>query len=308
MLFVGARLLPRAVARSSATPLASQVRNLSLSAARRTVATPVLSQAAAKSSSTATKSRKSTTATTKEKKAAKKDNSTKASGTKKNKEKTASASADKKKKKKDKRWIKLDANGNKVPLPSELEPKRPGGAYLMYLTARFPSLQDKPEFSLTKTDGTRGVDTVKITRAVSEEWKAMSEADKQQHNDKFESATAQYLADHEKWKSSLTREDIERQNAFNRHLRTLKNRPKRIVNLADPHKPTRPPIPFWLWLYSGEAEQRPAGMTQSQYVSEQSRKYKALSEAEQGPYKEQYAKMREQYERALKKYQEGTSA
>ncbi|CEH14101.1 HMG box-containing protein [Ceraceosorus bombacis] len=307
MLFVGARLLPRAVARSSATSLVSQVRNLSLSAARRTVATPVLSQAAAKSSSTATKSRKSATANTKKNTATKKDEGAKASGTKKNNKKTASVSADKKKKEEDRPWIKQDANGKNVPLPYTLRPKKPS-VFVMFAAARFPILRAKPEYSLTKKDGTRGVDAQKISGAVGEEWKAMSEADKQQWNDKFESALAQYEADYKKWKSSLTREDIERQNAFNRHRRTLKTRPKRIINLVDPLKPKKPPIPFWLYLNREEGEQKPAGMRQAEWVREQSRAYQALSEAEKGPYEEQFAKNKEQYNRALKEYNEGTSA
>lgn len=87
----------------------------------------------------------------------------------------------------------------------------------------------------------------------------------------------------EQWKSSLTKEEVDRQNAYNRYQRNLGRKKLRYSPLRDPRRPKKPMSGFFLYLSEGRAkgEHKQEGQKMRDWIAKQGANWKALSEEEQ---------------------------
>jgi hypothetical protein len=144
-------------------------------------------------------------------------------------------------------------------------------------------------------------DITKLAATVGQQWRSMSESDKKTLQDQADQANQQYERDLEKWRSSLTTEDIKRENAYIQAQR--KKGKTGTAKLRDPTKPKQPRSAFLrFFLQYRLRDTEVATLSLGEQSKRASTAWKQLSADEKAKYEEEAAAEREQYQKSLSEW------
>jgi HMG (high mobility group) box/HMG-box domain len=207
--------------------------------------------------------------------------------------------AKKEPKKKLKSWEKLGPDGKLLPLPSASKPKR-RSAFIIFMTKRIAEIRSDPSFATSGKDGEQKFDIIKAVKSISEEWRSLGEGEKAAINEQAAKESEQYERDIERWRNSLTPEDIKRENAYITSQR--KKGKSNIARLRDPTKPKAPQTPFFQFLteYRSKNSSESASLSLPEFAKKAGAEWKKLTADEKDPYTKKYAENREKYNDELK--------
>lgn len=153
---------------------------------------------------------------------------------------------------KPKPWELVGPDGRKVPLPKDTKPTFMG-PFLLYLKEM--SVKHNSDPAMTKTSAKTGeqvLDIAKLAKRMGEQWKSLSESEQAPYREESRKAREVYHEAMEKWRSSLTAEDIKRQRAYN--LNSRKTGGRRTAVPRAPGQPVRPVSAFFRFLEARRRE------------------------------------------------------
>lgn len=147
-------------------------------------------------------------------------------------------------------------------------------------------------------EGQDKFDVRKLAVAVGSEWRSMSDAQKRPYIEQAEGAAIQYEKDLERWRNSLTAEDIRRENAY-----ISAQRKKGKTGTARLRHPTQPKIPLSAFFRFTQVyrSENPDVASQSivEIAKQAGARWKSMSPSDKAPYEDAAAKESEKYRRDL---------
>ncbi|PWN25669.1 hypothetical protein BDZ90DRAFT_234099 [Jaminaea rosea] len=194
--------------------------------------------------------------------------------------------------KKLKPWELLDADGKKVPLPTETRP-RIQSAWIHFLLQRLPTLKSE----LEAADPSQvPIGAPAVARRAADEWRSMSDSAKEPYTSAAARQIAERPAKLAEWEASLTAQDRARIAAYNRHLGKVGGK-NQIKITRDPKRPVKPATAFMRFLSAkreeydqegvgrGVPQARKAGEEWNRLGEEAKKTYEAAYQAEMPAYK-----------------------
>jgi len=162
----------------------------------------------------------------------------------------------------------------KLKLPSP--PKRPGTAYIQFVQDQLPAIQ-KSNASLKQSEK---------FKLIGEEWRKLSSETKQVYETKFKQALENYKREHNKWKESLTNNqlvEIEAAKVQDKQVRV--KRKKRLEKRKEMRDLERPKRPFngFNWFVMEQLKKNEKATTKETF-REAGRLWRVMSPEQKKPY------------------------
>ncbi|PWN94246.1 HMG-box, partial [Acaromyces ingoldii] len=178
-------------------------------------------------------------------------------------------------------------------------PKQAPSAWQVYFTEELQKMKQE-------SPGER-LNVAHVAKDAGQRYAALPEEKKKEFQRKSLEAKAEWEREMEKWKQTLTPEDIKQENMFRTAQR--KAGKSRKGNLKDPNAPKKPLSAYFLFLRAIRAD--PA-LTESVFEGEQettkqsvlaASKWRSLPDSEKQPYLEKAEADKTEYERLRREYE-----
>ncbi|KAJ1720451.1 hypothetical protein LPJ53_004920 [Coemansia erecta] len=184
-----------------------------------------------------------------------------------------------------------------------LPPRAPASSYNIFKSERFS------EIAKSHGGGSPTEVMASVSRSVSQMWRDMDAATKQEYSAKLAKQRSEHAAELRRWWSTVDRAlvDLENKRRRRHNLRLARGgtakRSDRLALLHDPFAPKRPPTPYCLFV--AERIKGMAGANVGEMSARLAAEWNAMGEAQKAPYASEFGERKAQFEKDLERYKAG---
>ena len=202
-------------------------------------------------------------------------------------------------------WERFDSSGKLIPLPYDTKPTRKH-PFMLFVMHFSKDNINRPEYRCTNAQGESKAVVTSLIHSASAEWRGLSDAERKPYLEEAARLAEKYEHDLAAWRSSLTPDDIKRQNQYLMHRRKQGLSSRAL--LKDVNAPRRPLNSFARFMTEVRLESQYQGMPLKSALPLIGERWRSLPAEAKRPYEEAAREEKVQYARDLDKYRAETNS